>query len=197
MQQVGGDEVEVKRVQLSIPAGHDLSGLTFVIRSADSTAWWRDGESQTDMSRRQTAQHRPAADCNEDLAICHMPTFRRETIPPCEPESEAPSPILTTMHVAPGGANYSIPVPGASEGLAKENPLAGFEDDLSRTIVDCEVNADQWTLMHRYNKATELIEQALNVRLSHTPACNCHRNEAHATCIAWKVGTVHSRDACV
>jgi len=62
-----------------------------------------------------------------------------------------------------GGSNYSIPVPGAAGSLGKENPLAGFEDDLSRTIVDCEVNADQWTLMHRYNKATELIGQAVNV----------------------------------
>ena len=65
------------------------------------------------------------------------------------------------MHA--GGANYSVPVPGAPGSEAKSNPLAGFDDDLSRTIVDCEVNADQWTLMHRYNKATELLEQALNV----------------------------------
>ena len=42
--QVGGEKVDLKRVHISIPAGHDLSGLTFVIRSADSTAWWRDGE---------------------------------------------------------------------------------------------------------------------------------------------------------
>ena len=42
--QVGGEKVALKRVQISIPAGHELSGLTFVIRSADSTAWWRDGE---------------------------------------------------------------------------------------------------------------------------------------------------------
>jgi len=62
-----------------------------------------------------------------------------------------------------GGSNYSIPIPGAAGSLGKENPLAGFEDDLSRTIVDCEVNADQWTLMHRYNKATELMGQAVNV----------------------------------
>ena len=66
--------------------------------------------------------------------------------------------------MASGGSNYSIPVPGAAGSLAKENPLARFEDDLSRTIVDCEVNADQWTLMHRYNKAADLLEQALNVR---------------------------------
>ncbi len=42
--QVGGEKVALKRVRIIIPAGHDLSGLTFVIRSADSTAWWRDGE---------------------------------------------------------------------------------------------------------------------------------------------------------
>ena len=40
----------LKRVQVSIPAGHDLSGLTFVIRSADSTAWWRDGGLQAHMA---------------------------------------------------------------------------------------------------------------------------------------------------
>ena len=41
--------------------------------------------------------------------------------------------------------------------------MAEFEDDLSRTIVDCEVNSSAWTLMHRYNKATELIDSVLNV----------------------------------
>ena len=51
MLQVGGEDVALKRVQLSIPAGHDLSGLTFVIRSADSTAWWRDGALQAHMHR--------------------------------------------------------------------------------------------------------------------------------------------------
>ena len=35
--------MKLKRVKVDIPAGHDLSGLTFVIRSGDSTAWWRDG----------------------------------------------------------------------------------------------------------------------------------------------------------
>ena len=58
-----------------------------------------------------------------------------------------------------------MPVPGAAGGAAEDNVLAKFEDDLSRTIVDCEVNADQWTLMHRYNKAAELLEQALQVPL--------------------------------
>lgn len=41
--QVGGDRVKLQRVMLEVPAGHDLAGLSFVIRSADSTNWWRDG----------------------------------------------------------------------------------------------------------------------------------------------------------
>ena len=67
-----------------------------------------------------------------------------------------------------GGSNYNVPVPGAGGSVGQDNVLAGFEDDLSRTIVDLEVNADQWTLMHRYNKAAELIEQVLQVR--HPPS---------------------------
>jgi hypothetical protein len=62
-----------------------------------------------------------------------------------------------------GGSNYNVPVPGAAGALSGKDPLAAFEDDLSRTIVDCEVNADQWTLMHRYNKAADLLEQILQV----------------------------------
>ena len=35
--------MKLKRIKLDMPAGHDLSGLTLVSRSGDSTAWWRDG----------------------------------------------------------------------------------------------------------------------------------------------------------
>ncbi len=48
---------------------------------------------------------------------------------------------------------------------APDDVLAQFEDVLSRTIVDCEVNSDQWTLMHRYNKAAELLDMILNVSM--------------------------------
>lgn len=72
-----------------------------------------------------------------------------------------------------------MPVPGASGGLAKEEPLAGFEDDLSRTIVDCEINSSEWTLMHRYNKATELLEQALSV--STQPGSNGALSQSHGS----------------
>ena len=42
--QTEGKKVPCQQASLTIPAGHDLNGLTFVIRSDDSTAWWRDGE---------------------------------------------------------------------------------------------------------------------------------------------------------
>jgi hypothetical protein len=74
-----------------------------------------------------------------------------------------PSYSLCNLFIA-GGSNYNVPVPGASgASLSKDNPLAAFDDELSRTIVDLEVNADQWTLMHRYNKAADLVEQVLQV----------------------------------
>lgn len=34
-----------------------------------------------------------------------------------------------------------------------------FGDELTGTIVDLEVNKDGWTLMHRFNKAAELIHK--------------------------------------
>jgi len=62
-----------------------------------------------------------------------------------------------------GGGNFRCPIPGPASAAPQDDALAEFEDDLSRTIVDCEVNSSAWTLMHRYNKATELIDSVLNV----------------------------------
>ncbi len=65
-----------------------------------------------------------------------------------------------------GGGNFRCPIPGPASAAPQDDALAEFEDDLSRTIVDCEVNSSAWTLMHRYNKATELIDSVLNVSAS-------------------------------
>ena len=54
--------------------------------------------------------------------------------------------------------------------------LAHFEDVLSRTIVDSEVNSDQWTLMHRYNKAAELLDMILNVSFGKDVCRLCSRS---------------------
>ncbi len=76
-----------------------------------------------------------------------------------------------------------MPIPGAAGGAGGDDVTAKFEDDISRTIVDCEVNADQWTLMHRYNKAAELLEQALHVRSSCKHRLQVVSNsEMHARC---------------
>ena len=92
----------------------------------------------------------------------------------------APSPGILSMHLAEfawsselrsprgkvyvaGGGNFNCPIPGPKAAAPENNVLAAFEDDLSRAIVDCEVNSSAWTLMHRYNKATELLDSVLNV----------------------------------
>lgn len=48
------------------------------------------------------------------------------------------------------GQNFMIPVPSKfAPPVDHSDPLAKFDDDLSRAIVDAEVNSSQWTLMHR------------------------------------------------
>lgn len=61
-----------------------------------------------------------------------------------------------------GGSNFKIPVPGPIAAKAAD-PASTFDDDLSRIIVDCEVNTGAWTLMHRFNKAAELIHGVTTV----------------------------------
>jgi len=61
-----------------------------------------------------------------------------------------------------------VPVPGGSK-AAQADAAAGVEDALARTIIDCEVNSSEWTLMHRYNKASELLQGVLQARRPPTP----------------------------
>ena len=74
-----------------------------------------------------------------------------------------------------GGGNFNCPIPGPKAAVPQDDgPLAEFEDELSRTIVDCEVNSSAWTLMHRYNKATELMDSVLNVSCLACCLSCCH-----------------------
>lgn len=41
--QLSGSQLTVQSLQLSIPADAEVTGLTFVMRSKDSSAWFRDG----------------------------------------------------------------------------------------------------------------------------------------------------------
>lgn len=45
--EVQGDKVQLQKAEIAVPAGHDLTGLTFVCKSKDETMWWRDGASHT------------------------------------------------------------------------------------------------------------------------------------------------------
>lgn len=65
-----------------------------------------------------------------------------------------------------GDSNFTAPVPGVrpTADVKASDPAAVFEDELSRIIVDCEVNSGAWTLMHRFNKAAELINEVISGR---------------------------------
>ena len=61
-----------------------------------------------------------------------------------------------------GDSNFSVPVPGPKSAHARDDVSASFDDEISRIIVDAEVNSGGWTLMHRFNKASDLIDGILN-----------------------------------
>lgn len=73
-----------------------------------------------------------------------------------------------------------MPVPGGSK-AAEADTAAGIEDELARTIVECEVHSSEWTLMHRYNKAAELLEGILQASLC-LPACTAGSNGSCLAC---------------
>ena len=69
-----------------------------------------------------------------------------------------------------GGGNFNIPIPSPASAAPEDEAVGHFEDNISRSIVEAE-SSSAWTLMHRYNKATELLDSVLNVRLIMCPAC--------------------------
>jgi len=59
---------------------------------------------------------------------------------------------------AAGGGNFSVPVGGPKSG----GESVAVEGELARQIVAAE-GSNEWTLMHRFNKAADLLDQALRV----------------------------------
>lgn len=53
-----------------------------------------------------------------------------------------------------------MPLPGLKG--EKDRGSAKLENELVRQIAEAE-NSDQWTLMHRFNKAADLLDLALRV----------------------------------
>ena len=41
--QVAGDTLQLQKLELTVPGDAEVTGLTFVARSADNSAWFRDG----------------------------------------------------------------------------------------------------------------------------------------------------------
>ncbi|KAI3430517.1 hypothetical protein D9Q98_005110 [Chlorella vulgaris] len=64
------------------------------------------------------------------------------------------------------GSNFSVPLPGSKQQKEKKDRAQSFDDELSRVIVDCEVNTGAWTLMHRFNRATDLLNDVMGGRFS-------------------------------
>ncbi|KAJ9505372.1 hypothetical protein QJQ45_028079, partial [Haematococcus lacustris] len=98
--------VPLQRVTVTIPQGSWVGGLIMVLRSSDSTMWYKDA-----------------------------------------------------------GGNFHLPVPSKAAPLARQeggDPLSRLPDDLSRAIVEAEVKSSAWTLMHRFNKAADLVNEVLN-----------------------------------
>ncbi|GIL61955.1 hypothetical protein Vafri_16315 [Volvox africanus] len=100
--EISGAKVPLQRITINLSPDNRLGAVTFVLRSSDSTMWYKDA-----------------------------------------------------------GGNFVVPLP------SKDGPVEVIapdvtKDELSRTIIDAEVNSSQWTLMHRFNKAADLIAEVLN-----------------------------------
>ncbi|GLC33353.1 hypothetical protein PLESTB_000342400 [Pleodorina starrii] len=101
--EISGAKVPLQRITINIPPGHHLGAVTFVLRSSDSTMWYKDA-----------------------------------------------------------GGNFVVPLPSKDgEPVEPQGPDVA-KDELSRNIIEAEVNSTQWTLMHRFNKAADLISEVLN-----------------------------------
>ena len=59
-----------------------------------------------------------------------------------------------------GGGNFAVPLPGQSS--KEDASTANIDNDIMRQIADAE-NSSAWTLMHRFNKAADLLNGALQV----------------------------------
>ena len=59
-----GDTINLQKLELEVDSGVSVTGLTFVIRSDDNSAWYRDGPLFYD--------HRSANTCHPKLLLCML-----------------------------------------------------------------------------------------------------------------------------
>ncbi|MEW5309696.1 MAG: hypothetical protein WDW38_001561 [Sanguina aurantia] len=106
VEDLGGGKVPLQRVTITLPADHTLGALCFVMHSADSTMWYKDGSN-----------------------------------------------------------NFTVPLPSPhrADSLEPSSSASAMKDELSREIVSAE-QTSAWTLMHRFNKAADLLQGVMDGR---------------------------------
>ncbi|PNW80482.1 hypothetical protein CHLRE_07g319300v5 [Chlamydomonas reinhardtii] len=67
-----------------------------------------------------------------------------------------------TMWYKDAGGNFTVPLPSKDKPVEDTRSMDVIKDELSRTIIEAEVNSSMWTLMHRFNKAADLVSEVLN-----------------------------------
>eukprot|EP00798_Chlamydomonas_sp_ICE-L_P029012 gene29012-32203_t len=126
---------------------HMLGALTFMLRSKDHTMWYKDTAGNFLVPHYHHLYHMLGALTFVLRSKDH------------------------TMWYKDAADNFLVPLPSKQRphiDLSLFDPCAAFEDELSKiiveceTIIECEVKYDMWALMHRYNKASDLINETLN-----------------------------------
>lgn len=74
-----------------------------------------------------------------------------------------------------GGSDFVAPLVTREKSASKD---VVDLDELSQIIIDCEVKSGAWTLMHRFNKASEILEDIVQGRFEQT-------EKAMATVYVW------------
>ena len=72
---------------------------------------------------------------------------------------DTPSQLMASPSSLPLSSRPPLPLPAPQltpELTMPADPLAAMPDELSRAIVEAE-QTNAWTLMHRFNKATDLL----------------------------------------
>lgn len=157
--QVAGAKVPLQRLTVMIPPGSWVGALTLVMRSTDGTMWYKDAGSNFHipvpclvggrvsaasqlLPLRADAPMRALGGCAPVMqalisqaalvCACYICCLLQQCA--CGPFADSLALLLITLQFAPEVA---------------ADPMDGLSDELSRAIVDAEVNTHQWTLMHR------------------------------------------------
>jgi alpha-glucan,water dikinase len=99
--EIAGSKVPLQRTTIWLPPDHTIASLSFVLRSADSTMWYKNADK-----------------------------------------------------------DFFVPVPGKFA-LPPDKEQAVLPDRVTKAIVAAE-NSSAWTLMHRFNKAADVLSEILN-----------------------------------